>query len=56
MSLTVGASLRALPTDINGSKPITFIPRATAAFATRIPIAPRPITPRVLPLISGPTN
>ena len=43
-------------TDKNGSYPITFIPKASAAFATRIPIAPRPTTPRVLPAISGPTK
>ena len=40
----------------NGSYPTTFIPRSTAASATSLPIAPRPITPSVLPLISGPAN
>ena len=32
------------------------MPSATAAFAIFPPIAPRPITPRVLPNISGPAN
>ena len=32
------------------------MPSSIAAFATIAPIAPKPITPRVLPLISGPTN
>ena len=32
------------------------MPSATAAFATSAPIAPRPMIPRVLPLISGPAN
>ena len=32
------------------------MPRATAALATRTPIAPRPRTPSFLPLISGPAN
>ena len=32
------------------------MPSETAAFATRIPIAPRPMIPSVLPLISGPAN
>ena len=32
------------------------MPRATAALATRAPMAPRPITPMVLPRSSGPTN
>ena len=32
------------------------MPRETAALATRAPIAPRPMTPSVLPRSSGPTN
>jgi len=35
---------------------MTFMPSALAALATSTPMAPRPITPRVLPWISGPTN
>ncbi|CAK7021232.1 MAG: hypothetical protein DELT_03303 [Desulfovibrio sp.] len=35
---------------------MTFMPMAEAALATIMPIAPRPITPRVLPLTSPPTN
>ena len=32
------------------------MPRLTAALATRWPMAPKPITPKVFPWISGPTN
>ena len=32
------------------------MPKSEALLATMAPIAPKPITPRVLPRISGPTN
>ena len=35
---------------------MTFMPRSMATFATSAPMAPRPMIPRVLPLISGPAN
>ena len=56
MILTAGSSFALLASLRKGSKPITSMPTATATFATRIPIAPKPTTPRVLPVISGPTN
>ena len=47
---------QAASTDRKGSQPTTFMPRRTAMLATRPPIAPRPMTPRVLPWSSQPAN
>ena len=56
MCFTSLESFHAASTEIYGSYPYTSIPRAAAAFATRIPIAPRPITPSFLPRSSVPAN
>ena len=47
---------QACSTLMPGSKPTTFRPSPSAALATCTPIAPRPITPRVRPGNSKPTN
>ena len=49
-------SLQAALMEIYGSYPYTSIPRWVAALATSAPMAPRPITPSFLPLISQPAN
>ena len=44
---TLDGSRHAASTVISGSKPITFMPSLIAVSATRLPIAPRPMTPSV---------
>ena len=39
-----------------GSTPNTRMPNLEAASATKAPIAPQPMTPKVLPMISVPAN
>ena len=56
MYLTSLERFHAALTETYGSYPYTSIPSAIAALATNCPIAPRPITPSFLPLISCPAN
>ena len=50
--LTVAGRLQAESTVISGSYPMTCMPSLIAASATRQPILPRPITPRLCPASS----
>ena len=54
--LTSLERFQAALTERYGSYPYTSIPRLIAALATNCPIAPSPITPSFLPLISLPAN
>ena len=56
MRLTLLGRRQAASTESAGSKPLTFMPKPIAISATSEPMAPRPITPRVLPAISLPAK
>ena len=56
MYLTSLERFHAALTETYGSYPYTSIPSAIAALATNCPIAPRPMTPSFLPLISCPAD
>ena len=56
MCLMVRERFHAASIEMYGSYPYTSIPSAEAAFATIAPMAPRPMIPSFLPMISHPAN
>ena len=56
MRCTSLGNRQAASTESAGSKPTTSMPKSRPKRATKLPIAPKPTTPSVLPASSAPAN